>query len=127
MDPEKKQLVLIRLCANAGKSSKEMRTVIRQVLKEESMSHTQVSERQAQFRACRTSLEEDRHTGRPFTFSVPDIEAKLQQLLREDACRTNQNVLTRSELVMGQTCQAILTAELSVRRVDTKSLPRILT
>jgi hypothetical protein len=72
MEPTKEQRVCIRCCANLGKSVTETLTMIRQAFREESMSCTWVFEWHAQFRAGRTSIENDQHTGRPISCTTPD-------------------------------------------------------
>jgi hypothetical protein len=62
----------------------EMLSEIRQTFGVESMSHTRIFEWHAQFRTCQTSIEDGQHTGRSISSSIPNIAAKLQQLVHED-------------------------------------------
>jgi hypothetical protein len=56
------------------------------------MSHTQVTELHAQFRASWASNEDDNHTGGPISSTKPNTVAKFQQLLREDRRQTVQDL-----------------------------------
>jgi hypothetical protein len=89
------------------------------------MSHT-LFERHAQFRAGRTSIEDDERKGRPISSTTPDTVGKLKQLIREDRRRTIQGFA--DEMGIGyEKCPWILTAELGIHCVITKFEPRILT
>jgi hypothetical protein len=68
------------------KSAAEILAMIRQAFGEESMSSTWMFEWHAQFRASRTSIEDDQHKGRPISSTTPNTVAKLQQLVHEDRC-----------------------------------------
>jgi hypothetical protein len=78
----------------------ETLAMIRQAFGEESISRTRVFEWHARFRAGRTSIEDDQHTGRPISCTTSDIVAKLQQLVRINI-ELFKTLLMRSELVMG--------------------------
>jgi hypothetical protein len=99
--------------------------MIRQAFGEESMSHTQVFEWHARFRAGRTSID-DQHTGRLISSTTPDTVAKLQQLFREDRQQTFQDLADEIGIGYG-TCQQILIAELGIHHITAKFVPRILT
>jgi hypothetical protein len=126
MDQKKEQRVCIRFCANLRKSATETMAMIRQAFGEESMSHTLVFEWHAQFRASRTSIEDNQHTGRPISCTTPDTVDKLQQLACEDRCQTTHDLAVEMGIGYG-TCQQILTVELGMHHVAAKFVPRILT
>jgi hypothetical protein len=126
MDPTKEQQVYNKFCANLGKSVMEIVAMIRQAFGEESMSCTWVFEWHAQFKACRTYIEDDQHTGRPISCTMFITVAKLQQLVCEDQRRTIQDLADEMGIGYG-TCQWILTAELGMHHVAVKFVPRILT
>jgi hypothetical protein len=90
------------------------------------MSRTWVFGWHAQLRAGRTSIEDDWHTGRPISCTMPHTVAKLQQLVRKDRRRTIQDCADEIRIGYG-TCQRILTAELGMHRVTAKSVPKVLT
>jgi hypothetical protein len=100
--------------------------MIRQAFGKESVSLTRVFEWHALFRAGRTSIENEQHTGRPISFTTPESEAKLQQLIREDRHCTNQDLSDEIGIGCG-TCQRSLIAKLGMHYVAAKFMPRILT
>lgn len=52
------------------------------------MNHTWVSEWHSWFKAGWRSTNDDKHTGRPITSTMPETVAKIQQFGHEDQCRT---------------------------------------
>lgn len=100
--------------------------MIKQAFGGQSMSRTRVFEWHARFRAGRTAIEDDAHTGRPVRCTTLDIVAKVQQLVREDRRQTIQGLADEVGIGYG-TCQRILTDELGMHRVAAKFVPRILT
>jgi hypothetical protein len=83
-DLTKEQRVCIRFCANLGKSVVDILSMIRQGFREESMSCSWVFEWHALFRAGRTSIQDDKHTDRLISSTMPATVTKLQQLVHED-------------------------------------------
>jgi hypothetical protein len=64
---------------------------------DESMSHTQMFEWHARFRAGETSNEDDQY----ISSTMPDIVAKLQQLIHKDRCQITQDLAGELRIVMG--------------------------
>jgi hypothetical protein len=63
-----------------------------QAFGKESLSHTQVCEWHARFRACQTSIRDGQLTGRSISSTTPNTVATLDQLIYEDRCRTIQDL-----------------------------------
>jgi len=71
MDPRTEQRVCIKFYGNLGKSATETFAMIQKVFGGQSMSRTRVFEWHARFRAGRTDVEDDAHTGRPVSSTTP--------------------------------------------------------
>jgi hypothetical protein len=100
--------------------------MFRQAFGEESMKCTWVFEWHARFRASWTSTEDDKHTRRPISYTTPDTEAKLQQLIHKDQRQTIQDFDDEIGICYAA-CQRILTAGLGMHGVAAKFVSRILT
>ena len=123
---EKEQRVCIRFCANLGKSATETLEMIQQGFGDQSLSRTQVFQWHARFKAGRTSVDDDEHTGRPTTCTTPETVARIQEIVRQDRRRTIRDIAGEMDVGYG-TCQRVLTEELGMQRVAAKFVLRILT
>ena len=81
-DQRKEQRVCITFCANLGKSATETLEMIQQGFGDQSLSRTQVFQWHARFKTCRTSVDDDEHTGRPTSCTAPETVARIQELIR---------------------------------------------
>jgi hypothetical protein len=118
--------VWIKFCANLGESVTENLAKIRQAFREDGMSRTRAFEWHAQFRASRTSVEDNQRRGRPISSTTAFTVARLQRLVHEDRRQTMQDLADEIEIGY-ETWQRILTAELGMHHVTAKFMPRILT
>ena len=100
--------------------------MIKQGFGDHSLDHTQVFQWHARFKAGRTSVDDDEHTGRPTSSTIPETLARIQQIIRQDR-RGTIRVITEEVHVGYWTCQRILTEELGMHCVRAKFVPRILT
>jgi len=117
--------VCVKFYANLGKSATETLKMIQQASGDQSLSHVQVFQWHARFKTGRTSVDNDKHTGRPTSCTTPETVARIQELVCQDQCRTIHNI---AEMEIGYgTCQRVLMEELGVHRVAAKFVPRILT
>lgn len=95
MDVKKEQRVCIKFCARLGNNETEALGMVQQAFGEESMSCARLFDWRARFRAGQTSVDDDKHTGRPFSCAMPKIIAQVQQLVRTDRRRTIQTTQMR--------------------------------
>ena len=123
---EKEQRVGIRFCANVGKRATETLDVIQQGFGDQSLSRTQVFQWHGRFKAGRSSVDDDEHTGRATSCTNPETVARIQEIIRQDRRRTIRDIAGEVDVGYG-TCQRVLTEELGMQRVAAKFVPRILT
>jgi hypothetical protein len=71
---------------------------------------------EARFNTGRTSVEDDEHTGRTTSYTTPEIVARIQELVRQNRCRTTHDIYEEVGNGYG-TCQRVLTKELGMHRV----------
>ena len=74
------------------KSATETLEMIQQGFGNQSLSRTQVLEWHARFKTGRTSVDDDGHTGRPTSCTTPETVERIQELIRQDRCRTIRDV-----------------------------------
>ena len=126
MDQRKEQRVCIKFCASLRKSATETLEMIQQGFGDQSLSRTQVFQWHARFKTGRTSVDDDKHTGRPTSCTTPETVAQIQELIRHDRHRTIRDIAEEVEVGYG-TCPQVLTEELGMHRFAAKFVPRILT
>jgi len=100
--------------------------MIQQGFGDQSLSRTQVFQWHARFKASRTSVDDDEHTGGPTSCTTPETVARIQEIIRQDRRRTIRDIAKEVDVGYG-TCQRVLTEELGMQRVAAKFVPRILT
>ena len=100
--------------------------MIQQGFGDQSLSRTQVFQWHSRFKTCRTSVDDDEHTGRLTSCTTPETVARIQERIRQDRRRTIRDIAEEVEVGYG-TCQRVLTEELGMHRVAAKFVPRILT
>jgi len=113
-------------CANLGKSATETLKMIQQGFGDQSLSRTQVFHWHAWFKAGRTSVDDDEHTGRPTSCTTPETVARIQEIICQDRLRTICDIAGEVDVGYG-TCQRVMTEELGMQRVAAKFVLRILT
>ena len=100
--------------------------MIQQGFGDQSLNRTQVFQWHARFKAGRTSVDDDEHTGRPTSSTTPETVARIQEIIRQDRRRTIRDIAEEVEVGYG-TCQRVLREDLGMYRVAAKFVPRILT
>jgi hypothetical protein len=90
--------------------------VIQQAFGDQSLSRARVFQWHARFKTGRTSVDDDKHTGRTTSCTTPETVTQIQQLIRQDRRRTIQDIADEVGIGYG-TCQRVLTEELDMHRV----------
>jgi hypothetical protein len=109
-----------------GKSTTETLTIIQQAFGHQSLSSPRVFQWHARFKTGRTSVDDDKHTGRFTSCTIPEIVTQIQELFLQDRRRTIHDIAEDVGIGYG-TCHRVLTEELDMNRVAAKFVPRILT
>ena len=77
------------------------------------MGHSQTFQWFSQFKAGRTSTDDDERSGRPVSSSTPEMIERVRQIIREDHRRTIDEVSMLVGISHG-TCHKILTEDLKI-------------
>jgi len=100
--------------------------MIQQAFRDQSLSLAQVFQWHARFKSGRTSVDDDKHTGRSRKCVTPETVAQIQELVHQDRRRTICDIADEVGIGYG-TCQRVLMEELGMHHVAAKFVPRILT
>jgi hypothetical protein len=109
-----------------GKLTTETLEMLREALREHSLSRTAVFEWHSSFKDGRMSVEDDEHSGRPSNSKTTENVEKIQELIHEDRHRTIHELADTVGNSYG-VCQEILTKNLNMRCNATMFVPRLLT
>ena len=90
------------------------------------LSLAQVFQWHARFKTGRRSIDDDEHTGRLRSCTIPEVVVRIQELPHHDQRRTIHDIAEEVGVGYG-TCQRVLTEELAMHHVAAKFVPRILT
>ena len=80
---------------------------------EQAMGHSQTFQWFSRFKAGRTSNDDDEHSGRPVSNSMPEMIERMCQIICEDRRRTIDEVSMLGRISHG-TCKKILTEDLKM-------------
>ncbi|XP_041372645.1 protein GVQW3-like [Gigantopelta aegis] len=87
MDCKLEQRANIKFCIKLGKSATETFDMIRYVYGNEAMSRARCFEWHARFKSGRTSLDDDKRSGRTSTSSTPENVETIRRLVHGDRRR----------------------------------------
>jgi len=119
MDVKLEQRANIKFCMKLSKSGAETFEMIRCAYGNEAMSRARCFEWHACFKRGRTSLEDDKRSGRSSTGSAPKNVETIQRLVHEDHWRTIEDIAAVVNVSYG-TVQTILTCDLNMHHVAAK-------
>jgi len=119
------QRACIKFCFKLGKTATECYEMLKTAFGEQAMGHSQTFQWFSQFKAGKTSIDDDEHSGRPVSSSMPEMIENVHQVICEESRRTIDEV----SMLVGnshETCHNILTEDLKMRHVASKFMPRLL-
>jgi len=119
------QRACIKFCFKLGKTATECYEMLKRAFREQAMGCSQTFQLFSQFKAGRTSIDDDEHSGRPVSNSTPEMTEKVHHIIHEVRCHTIDGVSMLVGISHG-TCHKILTEDLKMRRVASKFVPRLL-
>jgi len=126
MSEEQEQRVCITFCVKLGRNCAETFEMLRAAFGEQCLSRARIFEGYERFKEGRDSVDDNPRSGRPTTSKTDDCVARVQELIRANRRLTSRELSVEVGVSYG-TCQAIMTQDLSMRRVAAKFVPRILT
>jgi len=91
----------IKFCVNPSKSGAETFELIRRAYRNEAMRRARCLEWHARFKVGRTSLEDDKSSGRPSTSSTLKNVETIRRLVRDDRRRTIKGIPTIVNVLYG--------------------------
>jgi len=119
------QRACIKFCFKLGKTATECYEMLKTAFGEQAMGRSQTFQWFSQFKAGRTSIDDDEHSGRPVCSSTPEMIERVCQIIHEDRHHT----IDEASMLVGishGTCHKTLTEDLKMQRVTSKFMPRLL-
>ena len=88
----REQRACIKFCFKLGKTATECYEMLKTAFGEQAMGRSQTFQWFSQFKAGRTSTDDDESSGRPVSSSTPEMIERVRQIIREDCRRTIDEV-----------------------------------
>ena len=120
------QRICIKFCFKIGKTATETYQLLQQAYGEDAMGRTQVFDWFRQFKECRTSVENDPHSGQQSTSRNKEIVAKVRPVILNKRRLTVRGIVDDCGNSVGS-CDAIVTDDLHMKCVCIKFVPLLLT
>ncbi|UYV61904.1 hypothetical protein LAZ67_1007029 [Cordylochernes scorpioides] len=121
-----KQRVCIEFCFKLGKTASESFQMLKQAFKEDFLSQSRTFEWFARFKAGRTSVKDDIHTGRPLSIRNPENALKIKSSIEENPRITIRELSEDLDISFG-TYQTIIKNDLPLKRTPAKFVLHLLT
>jgi len=102
------QHACIKFCFKSWKTATECYEMLKTAFGKQAMGHSQTFQWFSQFKAGRTSIDDDEQSGQPVSSSTPEMIERVCQIIREDRRLTIDEVSMLVGISHG-TCHNILT------------------
>ena len=109
----REQRACIKFCFKLGKTATECYEILKTAFGEQTMDRSQTFQWFFLFKAGRTSIDDDEHSGRPVSSSTPEMIERVRQIIHEDRRHTIDEVSMLVGISHG-TCHKILTEDLKM-------------
>lgn len=119
------QRYCIKFCHKLGDSQSETIRKIQQVFGDDAMGVTQIKEWFNRFKNGRTSVESEQRSGRPQTARNAAVVERVKNLVRGDR-RLTLREIAEEVVISKDSAHEILRADLNMRRVAAKFVPKLL-
>ena len=106
----------IKYCFKLGKPATECYEMLKTAFGEQAMDCSQTFQWFSQFKAGRTSIDDDKSSGRPVSSSMPEMIERVRQIICED-CRHTIDEVSMLVGISNGTCHKILTEGLDRKSV----------
>ncbi|UYV69186.1 hypothetical protein LAZ67_6002718 [Cordylochernes scorpioides] len=110
----------------ARKTASKSFRMLKQAFKEDALLQTRTFEWFSRFKAGRTSVKDDLHTGRPLSIRNPENTFKIKSSIKENS-RITIRELSEDLEISFETCQTIIKNDLHLKRSLAKFFPHLLT
>jgi len=107
------QRACVKFCFKLGKTATECYEMLKTAFGGKAMGRSLTFQWFSRFKAGRTSIDDDEHSGRPVSNSTPEMIERVRQIIREDHSRTIDEVSMLVGTSHG-TCHKILTEDLKM-------------
>ncbi|UYV68740.1 hypothetical protein LAZ67_6000616 [Cordylochernes scorpioides] len=126
IDCIEKQQFCVEFCLKLGKTAFESFQILKQTFKEDALSQSRTFEWFSRFKAGRTSVKDDLHTGRPLSIRNPEKALKIKSSIKENPRITIRELSEDLDLSF-RTCQTIIKNNLHLKRSPAKFVSHLLT
>jgi len=110
----KEQRIWIKLYFKLNKTAAEAHQMLKEAFGEQALSQARTFEWFKHFKDGRESVEDDKHSGRRYTCTTPEMIVKVHEVILEDRRQTIHDVCNHVGLSYGS-YQRILADELNMR------------
>ena len=109
----REQCACIKFCFKLGKTATECYEMLKTAFAEQAVGHSQRFQWFSRFKVGRTSIDDDKCSGRPVSSSMPEMIERVCRIIREDHRHTTDEVSMLVGISHG-TCHKILTEGLKM-------------
>jgi hypothetical protein len=92
----KEQRTCIKFCFKLNKTAAVTHQMLKEAFGKQALNHARTFEWFKRFKDGRESVEDDKHSGCPSTYTTPEMTAKVREVIPEDRLSTKFRLVRRS-------------------------------